>query len=222
MAEGVDAIAVDVGDGAVGAHVIVAGEKLDADHGAGLDVGGIAHGVGELAGGADGLAGFEPERAELRREGIEGGAGESAERERRGDVDHLGAAGHGERGLGKCAQELVGAKRDGRPRRGDGGARGDRADHVFDGTDAGDGLFGEGVPEGYGAHQFAVDVDGAAAHSLHDAGLRQRAAGEPAQDDGLVRPDIFQHAEDFHLKLFDAIPGEDRASDAVHAGPDVL
>ena len=44
VAEGVDAIAVDVGDGAVGADGEIAGHHLDADHGAGLEVGGIAHG----------------------------------------------------------------------------------------------------------------------------------------------------------------------------------
>jgi hypothetical protein len=37
-----------------------------------------------------------------------------------------------------------------------------------------------------------------------------------------VGPHIIEHAEDFHLELLDAIPGEDGASDGVHAGPDVL
>src|ERR1035441_6433896 len=34
MAEGVDVVAVDVGEGAIGANVVVAGEKFHADHGA--------------------------------------------------------------------------------------------------------------------------------------------------------------------------------------------
>ena len=49
MAEGVDAVAVDVGDGAVGADAEIAGHELDADHGAGLEVGGIAHAGLDLA-----------------------------------------------------------------------------------------------------------------------------------------------------------------------------
>ena len=37
-----------------------------------------------------------------------------------------------------------------------------------------------------------------------------------------MRPGIFEHTQDFHLKLLDAVAGEDGASDAVHAGPDIL
>ena len=88
VAEGVDAVAVDVGDGAVGADAEVAGDELDADHGAGLEVGGIAHAGFDLGAGGDALARLESERAELGREGVEGGAAESAEGERRGDIDH--------------------------------------------------------------------------------------------------------------------------------------
>ena len=95
-------------------------------------------------------------------------------------------------------------------------------DHVFDGANAGDGLLGEGKRQGDGAGKFAVDVDGAAAHPLHHAGLPQRTAGEPRQDDGLVRTDIIEHAEDLHLEFLDAIPGKHGASGAVHAGADVL
>ena len=73
----------------------IAGHQLDADHGAGLEVGGIAHGGLDLAAAGDALARFESEGAELRREGVERGAAESAEGERRGDIDHAGLAGHG-------------------------------------------------------------------------------------------------------------------------------
>ena len=94
VAEGVDAIAVDVGDGAVGA---------DADRSPaiswtlimepGLRSAGLPMAGSILAAAGDALAGFEAEGAELRREGIEGGAAEAAEGERRGDIDHAGLAG---------------------------------------------------------------------------------------------------------------------------------
>src|SRR4051812_47307712 len=88
MAEGVDAIAVDVGDGAVGADREIARHHLDADHGAGLDVGGVAHAGRDLSTRGNALAGLEAEGAELRREGVERGAAEAAEGERRGDFGH--------------------------------------------------------------------------------------------------------------------------------------
>ena len=50
----------------------------------------------------------------------------------------------------------------------------------------------------------------------------QRSAGEPREDDGFMGAHILEHAENFHLELFDAIPGEDGASGAVHAGADIL
>ena len=107
MAEGVDAIAVDVGDGAIGADREIAGHQLDADHGAGLEVGGIAHGGLDFAAAGDALAGFESEGAELRREGIERGAAESAEGEGRGDIDHAGLAAQDGLGAGNAAREVA-------------------------------------------------------------------------------------------------------------------
>ena len=94
--------------------------------------------------------------------------------------------------------------------------------HVLDGPDAGDGILGERERHGDGAGQFAVDIDRAAAHALHHAGVLQRTAGEPRQDQGFLGAEIIQHAQDFDLKLLDAIAGEDGAADAVHAGADVL
>jgi hypothetical protein len=60
MAEGVDAVAIDVGDGAIGADGEIAGHHLDADHGAGLEIGGIAHGGRDFAAAGDALAGSSP------------------------------------------------------------------------------------------------------------------------------------------------------------------
>src|SRR5205814_1707234 len=57
-------------------------------HGPGLEVGGIAHGGLDLAAGGYALSRFQTERAQLRRKGVERGAGESAERDRGRDIDH--------------------------------------------------------------------------------------------------------------------------------------
>ena len=80
----------------------IAGHQLDADHGAGLEVGGIAHAGLDFAAAGDALARFEAEGAELGREGVEGGAAEAAEGERRGDIDHAGFAGRGRAPGGEC------------------------------------------------------------------------------------------------------------------------
>ena len=75
---------------------------MHADHGAGLEVGGIAHAGLDFAAAGDALARFESEGAELGREGVEGGAAEAAEGERRGDVDHAGLAGQTAARAGEC------------------------------------------------------------------------------------------------------------------------
>ena len=76
VAEGVDVRAIDVGDGAVGAHAHIAGHELHADHRAGFEVGRIAHASVRICRpGGDALAGFEAQGAQLRREGIERGRG---------------------------------------------------------------------------------------------------------------------------------------------------
>ena len=106
--------------------------------------------------------------------------------------------------------------------RGDGGGNGGGAHHVLDGPDAGDGVLGEREGHGDGAGQFAIDIDGAAAHALHDAGMFERAAGEPGQDEGFLGAEIVEHAEDFDLEFVDAVAGEDGAAGAAHAGSDVL
>ena len=86
-------------------------------------------------------------------------------------------------------------------RRGGGGG----AQHVFDGADAGDGILGEGEGHGDGADEFAVDVDRAAAHALHDAGMFERSAGEAGEDEGFLGADVVEHAEDFDLEFLDFV-----------------
>ena len=94
--------------------------------------------------------------------------------------------------------------------------------HGLDGADAGDGVLGEREGHGDGADEFAVDVDGAAAHALHDAGMFQRSAGEAGEDEGFLGADIVEHAEDFDLELLDLVAVEDGAAGAAHAGSEVL
>ena len=59
-----------------------------------------------------------------------------------------------------------------------------------------------------GAHQLAIDIDRAAAHALHDAGMFQGTAGEARQDQRFLGPDVIQDAEDLDLELFDAVSPE--------------
>src|SRR6185312_4734117 len=68
---------------------------------------------------------------------------------------------------------------------------------------------------------FAVNVDRAATHPLHDAGVFERSAGETAEDEGLLRTDVVENAEDFDVKVFYFVAGENGFTDGVHAGLDV-
>lgn len=95
-------------------------------------------------------------------------------------------------------------------------------EHGFNGLDARYGLFGERKAEGDGPEQLAVNIDRAAAHALEDAGLRQWAAAEPGEDDGLLWTQILEHAEDFDLELFDAIALKNGPADAAETGPHIL
>ena len=96
------------------------------------------------------------------------------------------------------------------------------ADHVLDGTDAGDRIFGERKRQGHGTDEFSIDIDGAAAHSLHDPGVLEGSAGEAGEDDGLLGSDIVEDSQDLDLELIDAISNKNGPAGAVHAGLDVL
>ena len=73
------------------------------------------------------------------------------------------------------------------------------------------------------ADQPAVDVDGAAAHSLRDAGLGQARAFEPRQNQIALRSlDVAQHAENVDLEVLQVGAGEDRAADPLHARADLV
>src|SRR5262249_12840857 len=96
------------------------------------------------------------------------------------------------------------------------------ADHRINRTDAGDRVLGEGERHGDGADKFAVDIDRATAHSLHDAGMLERTAGEASENERFFGANVVEHAENFYLKLLDLASGEDRPSDAAHAGFEVF
>ncbi len=89
--------------------------------------------------------------------------------------------------------------------------------HLFDGPDSGDRLLGEIEGQSHRANQAPVHVNRAAAHALHDAGLRERPAGEPRQNDGLPGPDVFEHAQDLHLEFLDFVALENRLADGMLA-----
>ena len=95
-------------------------------------------------------------------------------------------------------------------------------EHRFDGLDAGDRFFREWESEGNSAEQFAVDIYGATAHTLHDAGLSKRTAAESGENDALLWTEIIEHAEDFDLELFNLLAVKDGPADAVHAGADIF
>jgi len=81
VSEGPHAIAVDVGDGAIRAYAEVSGHQLDADHGAGLEIGGVAHARLDFSARADALARLQAERAQFWCERFQRGAAEPAERD---------------------------------------------------------------------------------------------------------------------------------------------
>ena len=94
-------------------------------------------------------------------------------------------------------------------------------EHFFNGADPGDGVFGVGEGHGDGTDELAVDVDGTATHTLHDAGVLEGSTGEAGEDEGFFGAGIFEDAEDFDLEVGDGIAFEDGLADAAHAGVDV-
>jgi len=124
---------------------------------------------------------------------------------------------------GESVGEVIGGESGGARRRRIGrGGRGGGTYHVLDWTNGGDRVFGEWECHGDGADEFAVDVDGAAAHSFHDAGVFEGPAGEAREDEGFLGAEVVEDAENFDLELVDAVTGEDGAAGASHAGSDIF
>ncbi len=99
-----------------------------------------------------------------------------------------------------------------------------RANDIFDWRYARDGIFGEDAElKGERAREFAVQIDGAAAHAGDDASALDFRTFELDQDNGLARPkEIGHHPDDFEIELFNLIAGEDRISVALHAGSNLV
>ena len=75
----------------------------------------------------------------------------------------------------------------------------------------------------HGADEPAVDVDRAAAHAGDDAGVGERPAFEPRENQIAVRADdVLEHAENVDLELLDAGALEYRPADRDHAGTDFV
>jgi hypothetical protein len=90
--------------------------------------------------------------------------------------------------------------------------------------DSADRLLGE-FPDAIrdGAHQLAVNVDRAAAHAGHDAGVFHLLAMQARQDHvGLRTRHIAQHAQNFHFHRLRRYAFEDGVGYAVHAGFDLV
>src|SRR6266478_3561975 len=69
------------------------------------------------------------------------------------------------------------------------------------------------------ARQFAIQIDGAAAHTCHHPGVFHFGAFELDKDDSLLRTEkILQHADDFEVKFLDLVALEDGVGIALHAG----
>ena len=161
---------------------------------------------------------LEAQRAQLRSETLYGLMRESAEGDWRGDVHHSGGPELGFAALGKGGQDIgIGEADCGFGRRLAGGSQ-----HIGDGADSGDGLLREGKRHGDRADQLSIDIDGAAAHSLHDAGRVERASGQARQDQGLPGADVLQNAQDLHLEILDTAAGEDGLPRPPHTRLDIL
>ncbi|MCG3162098.1 MAG: hypothetical protein JMDDDDMK_03337 [Acidobacteria bacterium] len=96
-------------------------------------------------------------------------------------------------------------------------------DHVLNGRDTGNRIFGELVTERDRAEQFPVNVDRASAHSLKDASMIQFVAEQLGQDRVLPRiREAFQHAENFEVELLRLAAGKDGIPYRAHSRLDLI
>lgn len=98
-------------------------------------------------------------------------------------------------------------------------------DDVFDWRYTGDGIFGEngGELEGKSAGEFAVEIDGAAAHSGNDAGAFDLGTFQLDKNDGLPRSkEIGHHADDFQIEFLYLVTGEYGERISLHAGSNLV
>ena len=95
-------------------------------------------------------------------------------------------------------------------------------DHLLDGLDAGDRLFGEGESQRHGSEQFAVDIDWTSAHSLHYARLGERTAAQFREDDALLWREVLEDTEDLDLEFLDTVAFENGPANATQARADIF
>ena len=252
MAERVDAIAVDVRDRAGAAELQIAADEHHADGVARLERTVERHLAGAHAGARRRRSGRSPARGTRRRAGrrrpgskpdITSGVaigrssvpsssaaepGDAARRRRAAASPGRSANGRFQlSALRNAAVQVLARQRKldaGRARpRGRAPANGAASVISAIGVMPAIGSF-EKLPErvGHGADQPAVDVDRAAAHAGDDAGVGERTAFEPREDQVAARADdVLEHAEDVDLELLDAGAVEDGPADADHARPDL-
>ena len=248
MAEGVDAVAVHLGDRAGGAEREVARQQRHADGVAGRQRGRPRPAVAARRGRAPGprrsrrSAGSAPARRARRATKPLETSGTAIGRRSvatcRGNSPALGVDQHLGRRRGEGphlaelappdAEQLVGRRRRGRapaaPAAMPGRVPASAVASVISAIGVMPAIASFGNwPEliGHGADQPAVDVDRAAAHPGDDAGLGQRAAFELGQDEvALRRHHALERADDPDGELLDGVAAEDGAPDADHARAD--
>ena len=247
MAEGVHPIAVHLGDRAGGAEFEIAAHQRDADGIARAQrarrgrrrillrqrAAGHHRQEAAIAEGAHhriGHGGVEPAERNRRGNRTEQGADAGAHRGAAEQLHVVGAVGErpgpreglrqrrAKRVLAERHRQLDACRLAARSR------QGRRVDHLVERGDAGDRLLrelAERVRDG--ADDAAVDVHRAAAHAGDDAGVGERTALEPRENQVAPRTDdVAEHAEDVDLELVEPVALEDGAPRGHHAGPEVI
>ena len=99
-----------------------------------------------------------------------------------------------------------------------------RANDVCDGRYAGDGVLRENTElERKRASKLAVKINWAAAHSCDHAGTLDFGPFELNEDYRLLRAEEIGHdSDDFEIKPFDLVAGENCIRVALHSGPDLI
>ncbi len=105
---------------------------------------------------------------------------------------------------------------------GEGLVGGGNGEHLADGLDAADGVFGESPAVGDRADHFILNVDGGAGHAGDDAGVFETEAGAADEDGVLSGREVFHDVDDFDIEAFDFSGVHDGEAVAFHAGLDFV
>src|SRR5947209_7006125 len=222
MTKRIDLVAVYMGDGSVRADDHITAEELDADHGAGFDLAGQFLRFGRSA--RHSLLRFQAQLPEGRRKSLECTGRETRESQRREDFNQIAEAcrtrvrASSIRGERFGMSEHIPVESETGSARGEFGVR----DHLVDGLDTSNSLFGKRETESHSTEQLTLNIDWTATHPLHDTGLSEGAAGELGQDDALFWSQVFEDTEDLDLEVFHPVPVEDCAAYTTQSGANVL